>query len=836
MTPEPGNGLTIDDLLPIAAATPPGLDAAKVFPRRLAGWEQCFHESRASVPDAVWAALLLGWSIIPVGIHKRPLVKKWKRYQSTPPAVLAIVFWANTLKPVSWAVVTGAVSGVWVLDFDGLRGGDTLLRLGLDRHVTTGSGGGHVYIAYPVGIAKVPTLSHATTPGLESLYPGMDIRGDGGYAVFCGQNEKGPYIWNRRMWPDPCTPAVYDMLQQIISLCSNSASANGACRPDRAQANGRVNGDYARYASVTADQLIARALKQSALGRNNAGFQLACQLRDSGLYTEAEAAGILLQHYVPAVGPFDQKGNCAPYTETEALASVRQAYSRAPREPWLTSKGLTPSGGGSPTPPSPPAGAPPGSPPSSPPPPGAPPPLGPQLVPPGGQSFGGKPVILLEPPWGPIIQQVMEAIYQLNRAEPQLFSRHGLLFQVVADENGRYAMRQATLDVLLIFVDRAAAFLKMGRNGLIRSFPPERLIGLIIASLGELLRDESSRVNLPKLIGIAETPVVRRDGTILLRSKPSYDADSFLFFALNPSLSNLDVPELPTDDDLTWARETLHDALDDFCFGEPKNVNFANVVMALLTPLMRLFVNDQSPILMINATTPGTGKTLLAKFICVVCLGHIEAVTTAPGSREVGEWRKRIISFLHGGSNLVIVDNLHFTIESADLCAAVTAPVFVDRLLGTNLTIRASTTGCFWIFTGNGLRPIGDLVRRCFWVLLDAQLSNPTQRTSFRHGQDAEFLEWALNSRTQILRALLILCRHWFVRGCPLSKAPKLFGGFSKWAQLAAVLDCGGIDGALQHIGDIYVDPEAEQWQESGSAFRSKLSKWMKSVFTSSTA
>jgi hypothetical protein len=96
MTPEPDNGLTSDDLLPILAATPPGLDATKVFPRRPAGWEQWFHESRSSLRDVVWAALLLGWSIIPVGIHKRPLVK-WKRYQSIRPAVPTIVFWTCPL-------------------------------------------------------------------------------------------------------------------------------------------------------------------------------------------------------------------------------------------------------------------------------------------------------------------------------------------------------------------------------------------------------------------------------------------------------------------------------------------------------------------------------------------------------------------------------------------------------------------------------------------------------------------------------------------------------------------------------------------------------------------
>jgi hypothetical protein len=208
-----------------------------------------------------------------------------------------------------------------------------MVRLGLDRHLTTGSGGAHVYIEYPRGLAKVPTLNHGSAPRLGSVYPAMDVRGDGGYAVFCGRNEKGPYIWNRPIWPDPCTPALYDLLREIISLSPKSAAANGPRPPRGAPVNGRPNINHGHPSAASADPLVAWALRQSVRGRNNAGFSLACQLRDSGLYTESEAASIMLKYYVPAVSPLDQKGNSAPYTEAEALASVRQAYRMVPRGP-----------------------------------------------------------------------------------------------------------------------------------------------------------------------------------------------------------------------------------------------------------------------------------------------------------------------------------------------------------------------------------------------------------------------------------------------------------------------------------------------------------------------
>jgi len=109
--------------------------------------------------------------------------------------------------------VTGDISGIVILDFDGFKGLHLLTELGLEPHLMTGSGGAHVYFAHP-GYA-VKTLNGKSTPGLARLFPGLDIRGDGGYAVFCGRNTDGPYTWLRE-------PDLYDFnllpnaLQQLI--------------------------------------------------------------------------------------------------------------------------------------------------------------------------------------------------------------------------------------------------------------------------------------------------------------------------------------------------------------------------------------------------------------------------------------------------------------------------------------------------------------------------------------------------------------------------------------------------------------------------------------------
>jgi replicative DNA helicase len=80
-----------------------------------------------------------------------------------------------------------------------------------------------------------------------------------------------------------------------------------------------------------AELLLGRAVDRSAgEGRNNAGLWLACQLRDTG-YSEGEADTLLLE-YARMVAPMNAKGE--RYSDEEALATVRKAYSRPAREPW----------------------------------------------------------------------------------------------------------------------------------------------------------------------------------------------------------------------------------------------------------------------------------------------------------------------------------------------------------------------------------------------------------------------------------------------------------------------------------------------------------------------
>src|SRR5258708_35722581 len=144
------------------------------------------------------AAADFGFSLIPVGKDKRPRLQPWKPYQARLPTRDELTRWWSE-DPPAWAVVTGAISKIVVLDFDGEAGLATLDKLGLKPHVRTGSGGAHLYLKHPGW--KVPTINGRSKLELGKRFPGCDVRGDAGYAILAGQNQNGWYEWVRTIEP-----------------------------------------------------------------------------------------------------------------------------------------------------------------------------------------------------------------------------------------------------------------------------------------------------------------------------------------------------------------------------------------------------------------------------------------------------------------------------------------------------------------------------------------------------------------------------------------------------------------------------------------------------------
>jgi putative DNA primase/helicase len=270
------------------------------------------------------------WSVFPLDQHKSPSQTggsypdgtpkrlSWKPYQSRRASKDIVLTWAQRYHPCAWAVITGALSGVIVLDFDGSAGKRQLDLLGLTAHVHTGSGGYHVYFKYPGQFVK--TLNGTSKRELGQRWPGLDIRGDGGYAAFCGRNEQGPYRWL-------CDPILEDVNRLPYELRALLGLLHEPQEVSLSTPNAQEMGPHHQW-DLRAQQLLNDALMRSGVeGRNNVGFWLACELRDLPL-AETDAR-VIMGEYARCVPATNAKGQTEVYSEQEALVTLRSAYSRA---------------------------------------------------------------------------------------------------------------------------------------------------------------------------------------------------------------------------------------------------------------------------------------------------------------------------------------------------------------------------------------------------------------------------------------------------------------------------------------------------------------------------
>ena len=242
---------------------------------------------------------VLGWSILPCGPDKRPIIGSWKSFQTKHPTEQEISAWQR-LKPATWAVITGAISGRITLDFDGEDGRSTMARLGIEPHRSTPSGGFHLDFEHPGW--RVRTQNSKSKRDLGERWPGLDIRADGGYAVFAGRTPRGEYRWLREPTPYPLHVLPPD-LREFLGLAHPPALS------------GSPNGT-----------------KSAAAAAGHLDLERLVQLRDNS-YSELEAWSVM-RMYRGRVPGVNAKGEHEGYTEQEVRATLRGVYSRPARDAW----------------------------------------------------------------------------------------------------------------------------------------------------------------------------------------------------------------------------------------------------------------------------------------------------------------------------------------------------------------------------------------------------------------------------------------------------------------------------------------------------------------------
>lgn len=326
-----------------------------------------------------------------------------------------------------------------------------------------------------------------------------------------------------------------------------------------------------------------------------------------------------------------------------------------------------------------------------------------------------------------------------------------------------------------------AAFVKLAkdRNGNVIEIPahPPEWVVPAVAVRGEW-------PGIRPLEAVIESPVLRYDGTIL--DAPGYDPVTALLFEPNAEFSA--VKERPTHEDARASAKLLLDLVTDFPFAG--SAHWAAWLAALLTPFARFAIAGPCPLFLFDATTAGSGKTLLADLIALVYSGRVMARKDYPEDNE--EMRKTITAIALAGDWSVLLDNVARPLGGSALDAALTGVTWSDRILGRSQMTPVLPLFTVWFATGNNVPLRGDVMRRVVPCRLESKVERPEERTGFKY---PKLVQHTQQERPALVTAALTILRAYFAAGRPDQKLSSL-GSYEAWSDIvrSAVVWTTGVD------------------------------------------
>jgi hypothetical protein len=161
-----------------------------------------------------------GWSIMPLQPRSKDPMLSWKQYQTRRAGEGKVKRWWKQCPEANIGIVTGAISGLIVLDIDSMLALETVKEKGVAKTPIAATGKGyHVYFSHPGFSVKNAT----SLAGVK----GLDVRGDGGYVVAPPSLHPSgrQYMWTSRGLNVPLAPCP----SWIINAVSSENSNNSVC-------------------------------------------------------------------------------------------------------------------------------------------------------------------------------------------------------------------------------------------------------------------------------------------------------------------------------------------------------------------------------------------------------------------------------------------------------------------------------------------------------------------------------------------------------------------------------------------------------------------------------
>lgn len=319
--------------------------------------------------------------------------------------------------------------------------------------------------------------------------------------------------------------------------------------------------------------------------------------------------------------------------------------------------------------------------------------------------------------------------------------------------------------------------------------------------------------------GVVRAPFYSRSGELV--HKDGYHAESQCY--LKSQLSERQRWQCPTDTPIKQDVDTAVDFLSQEVLGGfrfESEADKTNALGLLLLPYCKPLVRGMSPLHLIEAPTPGTGKSLLSEVIVQAYQGSATDSISYPddnGIAAMGEFKKECDTALLEARPVVTIENVNGVLQGGFFAKLVSQPRHSIRRFHTQTSADVYNKG-IWIANGNNPRVSDEIARRIVKIRLDSKTESPELRRDFdpeKAGVD-RMLSWVNKNRPRIVGACLTLIQSWLANGRPLpAESTPSKGGFDSWREvIGGILHNAGLTGFLENQSGVRKDPLYEEWVE----------------------
>lgn len=361
--------------------------------------------------------------------------------------------------------------------------------------------------------------------------------------------------------------------------------------------------------------------------------------------------------------------------------------------------------------------------------------------------------------------RIVDECLDVLRSASEMFElgRRGVLVRVVG---GRVV--PVTPDWLLDHLQRFARFEK----AIVQQGVAMRHAVDLKHDIAKAILAKSGERGLPILSAVLTAPTLRQDGSLLIES--GYDEASRLLLLREDPDAAVPVPPAATQAQAVAALVELWRPFSLFPF--VGDVDRGTYLSALLTACVRGSL-PAAPGFAIDAPTAGTGKTLLARVLGALATGEAPGVFSPVPAKSEEETRKRLFALLREGERVVVWDNVREAVGNPAIDSFLTAPMYIDRVLGVSETASLPNRALF-IVTGNNVRFEGDTCRRILKSRLDAGVERP-------YARQFEFcpLQHVIANRQRMVALAFTVLRAYINAGRPRVAAGRM-ASFEQWDDL----------------------------------------------------